>query len=361
MSHGPELAPSPWARWGWAMSAIWLLFLAFPIAEILGGGLAGWQQALGLVLLLTFAGVYLHAFTAQGPPSAQRLDLVAYGHLAVLVAHTVALMVLDVDVGVGTLPFLAAIAVFTLRWPVAAAVVVVVVATPVAVAAAGLAARGILIVSVIAACVALACAIVALIDARDDVWRRARRDYDIIAERERVARDVHDVLGHSLTVLAVKAELAERVLDDDPERTRQELRQIQSLTRESMAEIRATVAGLRVARLADELVAARDALTAAGIVADVPTETDVVDPRHRLVLAWVLREAVTNVVRHAGAHRCEVVLTPDGMRVVDDGAGRSGAAEGTGLRGLRERVAAAGGTVTIDDRPGGGTVVEVQL
>src|SRR5690606_543184 len=125
-------------------------------------------------------------------------------------------------------------------------------------------------------------------------------------ERERVARDVHDVLGHSLTVVSVKAELAERLVDVDPARARAELVEIQSLTREALAEIRATVSGLRVARLGDELVAARTALTGAGIEADLPENPDVVDPRHRIVVAWVLREAVTNVVRHSGATRCTV-------------------------------------------------------
>lgn len=344
------------------MSAIWLLFLAFPIVEVFTGELALWQRVLAVVLLLTFGATYLHAFTEHHPANPQRLDLSAMGHLVAMAAHTVALLVLDTGVGVGTLPFLAAIAVFTLRWTLAGIVVAVAVATPAALVAGGLATAGILILSIITACVAAVCTLVRIIDARDDVWRSARRDYDIVAERERVARDVHDVLGHSLTVLAVKAELAERVLDDDPERARDELRQIQSLTRESMAEIRATVAGLRVVRLADELVAARDALATAGIDARVPTDTEVVDPRHRLVLAWVLREAVTNVVRHSGARQCVVTLTSNGLRVTDDGCGMAVAEGGTGLRGIRERVAAAGGVVEAgvgDD--GHGTSVEVRL
>ncbi|QYJ02782.1 sensor histidine kinase [Nocardioides panacisoli] len=361
VTDSPHLPPSPWARWGWAMSAVWLIFLAFPVVEVLTGDLAAWQQVVGLVLLVSFAGVYLHAFTEHPPGKPGRLDLSASAHLGLLVAHTAGLVVLDPAVGVGTLPFLGAIAVFTMRALPAGVVVVAAMATPPTLAAAGVADWGALILTVITGCVAIVCTIVRVIDSRDDVWRQARRDYDIVAERERVARDVHDVLGHSLTVLAVKAELAERMLDRDPERTRHELQQIQSLTRESMAEIRATVAGLRVARLADELVAARAALADAGIDAEVPTATDAVDPRHRLVLAWVVREAVTNVVRHSGAQRCEVVLASNGLRVVDDGVGPAGSVEGTGLRGLRERVAAAGGRVDIGAGDQRGTVVEVEL
>lgn len=357
-----RLSPSPWARWGWATSAIWLLFLAFPITDLLGAGRPGWQQGLGLALLLTFAAVYLHAFTREYRGSSSGPDLSALGHLVLMSVLTLALLLIDTDVGAGTLPFIGAIAVFTLRWATAGVAVAVVVATPVGLAASGLAERGILVLSIISACVAIVCGLVRFIDARDDVWRRARRDYDILAERERVARDVHDVLGHSLTVLAAKAELAERVLDTDPERTREELRQIQSLTRESIAEIRATVAGLRVARLGDELASARRALQDAGVEADVPTTTDAVDPRHRLVLAWVLREAVTNVVRHAGASRCRVELADATLRVSDDGGGVDGVPEGNGLRGIRERVASAGGTVTVGSGVDGrGTTLEVRL
>src|SRR5699024_3537237 len=147
---------------------------------------------------------------------------------------------------------------------------------------------------------------------------------------------------------------AERLVDADPDAAKAELAQIRSLTRESLAEIRATVAGLRVARLADELDSARQALSDAGISAEVPSAVDTVDPRHRLVLAWVLREAVTNVVRHSGAGRCRVELNARSLVVTDDGVGPGAAIEasaatrtraaagGTGLRGVAERVNGAG-------------------
>jgi two-component system sensor histidine kinase DesK len=175
----------------------------------------------------------------------------------------------------------------------------------------------------------------------------------IVAERERVARDVHDVLGHSLTVVTVKAELAERLIDIDPARAKSEIAEIRSLSREALAEVRATVAGLRVARLGDELDAARTALAGAGIAAELPADPSVVDPRHRIVVAWVLREAITNVVRHSGAGACAVELSHDGIVVADDGVGVTEDAVEQGFRGLRERVATAGGTLRISDaRPG---------
>jgi two-component system sensor histidine kinase DesK len=188
------------------------------------------------------------------------------------------------------------------------------------------------------------------------------RELDIVAERERVARDVHDVLGHSLTVVTVKAELAERLVDLDPDRARAELAEIQQLSRQALSEIRATVGGLRAARLDDELEAARSALSGAGIRADLPAGPEDVDPRHRTVLAWVLREAVTNVVRHSEASSCRVELASNALRVIDDGRGLGDRPAGNGLRGLRERVVGAGGTLRVaTPSDGRGTVLEVTL
>ena len=141
-----------------------------------------------------------------------------------------------------------------------------------------------------------------------------------------------------------------------------ELAQIQSLTREALAELRATVAGLRVARLSDELTAAHAALADAGVSAQMPADASVVDPRHRIVLAWVLREAATNVVRHSGATHCTVDLGSSTLTVTDDGRGCSDLVEGNGLRGVRERVTSAGGALSIGAGPDGrGTIVRVEL
>lgn len=186
-----------------------------------------------------------------------------------------------------------------------------------------------------------------------------RQGLAISAERERVARDVHDVLGHSLTVVSVKAALAERLVDLDPERAKSEIADIARLSRESLAEIRATVGGLRAAQLATELGAARDSLRSAGIDADIPPDAQVVDPAHRTVLGWVLREAVTNVVRHSGAGRCRVELRAHGLVVEDDGVGIRDRRMGNGLRGLRERVEQSGGNFTIGSgSDGSGTRLE---
>jgi two-component system sensor histidine kinase DesK len=181
---------------------------------------------------------------------------------------------------------------------------------------------------------------------------RAAQDQvaDLAAERERgrVARDVHDILGHSLTVITVKAELAGRLMDVDPTAARDEVAQIEQLSRGALADVRATVHGFRGVSISSELAAARAALTSAGIEADLPGTTDQVRADRRELAGWVVREAVTNVVRHSGAGRCRVRLEARSVEVADDGRGPSPAAvSGSGLAGLRERVETAGARMTV--------------
>jgi two-component system sensor histidine kinase DesK len=188
-------------------------------------------------------------------------------------------------------------------------------------------------------------------------------DLAVSRERERVARDVHDILGHSLTVITVKAELAGRLLETVPgaERARTELADAERLAREALADVRATVSGLREVSLTGELVAARRALEAAGITADLPTAVDVVPARLRQPFAWALREGVTNVVRHSGAGWCGVRLTATCVEVRDDGRGPAeDAGGGSGLAGLRTRAAAAGARLETGRSPEGGFLLRVQ-
>lgn len=358
MTQQPD---GPWERYGWpVMSSIWLVFLAFPLIEVLTADSLGTApRALGVTLIAAFAGAYVHGFfrIIRGEPSA--VERVGAAHLGVLVALTCALFVLIEEESLGTLPFIVAMAMFTLRPALAIAVTLTCLMLPLVLPALGWVEHGLEFMTLIVALVAITTGTVRVMESRDEEHRRTERELEIVAERDRVARDVHDVLGHSLTVVAAKSELAARMLDADPERARAEILQVQSLARESLAEIRAVVAGLRVTRLSDELVAARAALDTAGIEVEIIGYADSLDPRHRLVAAWVLRESVTNIVRHSGATRCEVTLESHRMVVADDGRGAGGADEGHGLRGVRERVADSGGTVTIGATDGAGTRVEV--
>ncbi|MCV2396129.1 histidine kinase [Actinotalea sp. M2MS4P-6] len=168
----------------------------------------------------------------------------------------------------------------------------------------------------------------------------------IAEERNRFARDLHDILGHSLTVITVKAELAGRLIDVDPERARAEVLELERLSRDALADVRRAVAGYRELTLPGELARARAALDAAEITADLPNSTDTVESDLRELFAWTVREGVTNVIRHSGAGRCEVRLGPTSAEVLDDGHGPVGPDDlGHGLLGLRERAAAAGAEV----------------
>lgn len=179
--------------------------------------------------------------------------------------------------------------------------------------------------------------------------RRANAENQRLAvdnERSRFARDLHDILGHSLTVITVKAELAGRLIDVDPERARTEVGDVERLSREALADVRQTVSGYREVTLSGELARARGALAAAEIDAVIPGATDQVPPGLREVFAWTIREGVTNVIRHSGATRCEIVLAADRAEVRDNGRGPAPVrSSGAGLVGLRERADAANAAV----------------
>lgn len=355
---------NPWSTWGWVIQSIWLVFLAFPLLALLGEPGPAWQVALGVVAIVCFAVAY-----AAGCRHLDRLEKACRpmhraGAIWLLGLAALALVTVPL-IGVGAtsfLPFLVAFAMFglPLRWAVAV--------VGVGVAASVLSAifldtdEGGWVIAFIVLSIGVMTGGIRVMSGRAVQYEALQRELGLVEERERVARDVHDVLGHSLTVVTVKAELAERLIDLDPERARAELADIRELSRQALAEIRETVGGLRGASLAVELDAARRALSGAGISAGVPEDADEVDPRHRTVLAWVLREAVTNVVRHSQAATCAVDLGPNLLRVTDDGRGVDGNPPGNGLRGVRERVERAGGHLSVGPRQDGrGTVLEVTL
>ena len=166
-------------------------------------------------------------------------------------------------------------------------------------------------------------------------------------------------------MVSVKTELAARMVRLAPERAEAELTDVQRLAREALADVRAAVAGYRGLSLDAELAAARTALDAAGIEADVPTNASAVPAERQDLFAWAVREAVTNVVRHSQARHCRIEVTPTSVAVVDDGRGPGRKTEdapaGHGLAGLRERVDAAGGTLTVARAAGGGFALRVAV
>lgn len=363
MSTGEAARPrNPWVFFGWGMSAVWLGFLVFPAMTVWASPHGLGLRVAGMLALLAFAGVFVYGCGTCWSESASARRPLAHWLFLALVGITGALLLLiGIDV-LALTPFLVSFLAFTfsVRSGLGGAAVIWAVATLTAwITGAGAEWVNLFLILGIVSVASFATRIA---NTRGLEYDRAMDALRLADERERVARDVHDVLGHSLTVVAVKAELAERLLEVDVARARSELAEIRTLTRTALAEVRETVGGLRVAALADEIDSARTALGGAGIRADLPDDLSVVDPRHRTVLAWVLREAVTNVVRHSGARRCRVSLGERTLVVEDDGRGLRGRREGNGIRGLRERVEGVGGHVDVGPGERGvGTRVEVTL
>lgn len=195
---------------------------------------------------------------------------------------------------------------------------------------------------------------------QDEVRRLATQ-----AERERIGRDLHDLLGHTLSLVTLKSELARKLALADPARAQQEMAEVERVSRHALAEVRAAVTGMRRSDLAAELASARLMLEASDIVLEASLPESLALPAEvEAPLALVLREAVTNIHRHARATTARVAITREAeqwqMRIQDNGRGGL-AAHGNGLHGMRERVQALGGTLAIDSPAQRGTTLTVAL
>ncbi|HKR77664.1 MAG TPA: sensor histidine kinase [Rhodanobacter sp.] len=184
------------------------------------------------------------------------------------------------------------------------------------------------------------------------------------AERERIGRDLHDLLGHTLSLITLKLELSRKLFDRDPAAARRELTEAEDVARHALAEVRTAVTGIRAAGFAAELASAALLLRASGVQFDSQQQVSGLPESIECGLALVLREAVTNIARHAHATRAWASIDRIGdevqLRIEDNGRGGVHA-QGNGLRGMRERVQALGGSLQLDSPPGGGTRLEIQV
>ena len=172
-----------------------------------------------------------------------------------------------------------------------------------------------------------------------------------IAERERIARDLHDLLGHTLSVITLKSELVGRLIAKDAGRAQQEIQEVERISREALSEVRAAVSGYRATGFTAELANAKLALEPAGVSFAFRGDPALLTPLQESTLCLVLREAVTNIVRHAAATRCFVELISDGpdlrLEIIDNGRGMTRSAAGNGLRGMGERLQLLGGKLDV--------------
>jgi two-component system sensor histidine kinase DesK len=331
-----------------------LLFLVFPVADLASGRLSASATILAVGGLAAFAAAYLRLFWILPRMADERR---AEG-LGLLAAVAVLAVVLGAALGqewLGLLVYLSVAAALTLQTRIALAGVVG--ATVAALAIVG----G--LDDVVLQTLLFGLLLIAVRRLMELVWElEATRDQvaalAVSEERLRLARDLHDLLGRNLSLIALKSELARKLLGRDPVAAEREVRDVEVVARESLQEARAAVLGLRRPSLASEIEAARDVLTAADIEVTVRTG----DPLPATVeppLAFAVREATTNVLRHSRARRCDIALRSGGdgavLEVRDDGIGAGDPPErGSGLRGLGERMAAAGGTLEAGPAPGGG-------
>jgi two-component system sensor histidine kinase DesK len=184
------------------------------------------------------------------------------------------------------------------------------------------------------------------------------------AERERIGRDLHDLLGHTLSLITLKLELSRKLFDRDPQAARREAEEAEQVARHALAEVRAAVTGIRATDLAAELASARLLLGSSSVHLDYENVPAGLPAEVERGLALVLREAVTNIARHAQATRAKIewIIEGDALRLCVDDDGRGGLdSEGNGLAGMRERVRALGGTLAVDSPRGRGTRLKVNV
>jgi two-component system sensor histidine kinase DesK len=198
--------------------------------------------------------------------------------------------------------------------------------------------------------------------------RAARRELARLAvadERLRISRDLHDLLGHSLSLIAIKSQLAGRLLHASPDQAGAEVRQVEDIARASLDQVRQAVSGYRQPTLVHELESARDMLAAAGVACEIKNDWPPLPVATEAALSWALREGVTNVIRHSGARRCAIRICEGAdtveLEIVDDGRGAPTNEVGSGLTGIAERVAQVGGSSKAAPQPGGGFRLTVSV
>ena len=390
------MAPrSRWSRVGWLFAAIWLVYLAQPIGKL-------WsdpnlvRRYLGLADLIAFAALFIVTFAAarflrdfRNQRMSRPIGVAALAAETVLVG--LAYAALGPSAG-GLLIYVGVMAVFLLPTRVGWTAVSVFVAVSLIVPwVCGWTVDGTMAFQILVSALAawgvshVVQRNAQLVEARNEITRLA-----LAEQRHKFARDLHDILGHSLTVVAVKAELAGRLTSLDPQRAENEIADVERIARQALADVRAAAAGYREVTLAGELASARTALAAAGIEADLPGQgvSGIPQPWQEL-FGWAVREGVTNVVRHSGATRCRIRVTASQIEISDDGCGPPAPADGTairadgcdawpadhlealasgcgpasghGLAGLRERAALAGATVSVGRSATSGFALRVRV
>jgi len=353
-----------WSRFGWWVSGVWILFLIFPIVELVQGDHALPVRVVGLGLLAVFAFLYLRGYArfswSVGCGGTRRREALAYfGTMALIVLASIPVL------GSGTLglvPFITSYAAFLLErkvmFPTYAVAVVLCFALPLA--------FGEFLDLLFLIGLNLVLMVIYFVTSsaieRSVQAEQLRADYLVVSEQERMARDVHDGVGHSLTALNLKAQLALRLMDEgDYSQARSEVEQLSELALAALDSVRTTVRGMSRTDLAGELKQLAAACADSGVGFNVAGHPEAVPQQLRSHVAWIVREAMTNVLRHAHASQVWVTLESDGVGIDDDGDGMQTSGEGHGIRGMRERARLIDASCTVGESRLGGTSVRIDF
>jgi two-component system sensor histidine kinase DesK len=356
-----------WVRGGLLLG---LLFLIGPVADLVNASLSSARTTAIAVSLAAFVAVYL-ALLLPTPITVRWGQAGIWSGLAVLAGIAGLTLLLGAPGSFVTL-FVYVVVAAGLRLPAREAGAVIGVTA--AAVGAGLAAAGAdsaTLAAYILTILTLGATMVAFASATRANWelRAARRELANLAvseERGRIARDLHDLLGHTLSLIALKSELATKLAETDPRRAQAEMADVQRVTRQALEEVRDAVQGYRRRAFADELASAREALSAAGIDCQVEGSATELPTEVEDLLAWAVREATTNIVRHSGARVCRINVSTDtngvALQVENDGAtAHTGSSNGTGLAGLAERARRLDGTLESGTRPEGGFLLRLTV
>lgn len=349
----------PWQRWGWLMGVVWLVFLYFPIVALVQSDAAiGWR-VLGWISIAGFAAAYVFGmvFGMRQQPCQPTRSVVMLCFLMAICFALATIPALGTH-ALGFAPFVMSFAAFGLggfwHWATSGLCLalggIVVWREPGQV--------GAVVIFVIIAIMFVILSIMTWLIRKSIESEQLNIQLATSQEREAIARDVHDLIGHSLTVVKLKSELAQRLIDIDPERAKVELAEINALAGEAIAGVRSTVTGLRASNLDEQLRLSSEVLRNAGMTVEVHGATSSLSAAQSITASWILREATTNILRHAEAGSVTVRFAPGTMTVEDDGRGIDDEA-GNGLRGMAERASASGASLGVGSVTPHGTRVEV--
>lgn len=341
----------------------WLVCLLFPLAQVVTRPISPWQVALRGIALLGFAAGYTWLMWPH--PASQQTRARAYPQLSFLLFGVLSVLVLFFSLVYGPAwlwLFIGVSAIAGMLLPMRGAFAVIVLLTllPLFLALkmygglAGVDLWWLIAFVLLVRGIGLDMIGVARMGSAIQELHTARRELArlaVIEERERLSRDLHDLLGQTLSMITLKSELAGCLVKEEPERCVQELAEIERVSRKTLREVREAVAGYRQPSLSSELEGARQLLEAAGINGQIDPLKETLPPTFDAALACTVREGVTNVIRHSRARHCSIHLTQRngtvGAEVLNDGGERSQeektSRRGLGLAGLRERMSLLGG------------------